>query len=240
MSSLASAFAALVLLSPAALCDLVKLKNGAELSGVVVSKEGGMVVLRMPHGEIGFDASLVESIDTAQGLTQESLTKAEEEGAKAAEASTQERIAALRARRAAVRAAEASAVLDRGAAEPAAEVDPVVAEAERAAADAQARLVAIDEVLAGIPTARERVAVRRALLAYYFGVSPTASNTRSNAIGPFVGPLTPKSSTSAAGAAHQIWTSVSSSIPRSRHTRSRTRSMSRSASSHDPPQAFTK
>src|SRR4030095_1435591 len=169
-----------------AYCDIVTLKNGDTLDGVVTSRENGMVTLRIPGGELGFDAQLLESIDAAKGLNKDTLAKPKEDSKKANETAANERVAELRARRAAVRASEASAQLDRGQAVEAAATTQPITEAEAVYDDAQSRLDAIDAVLAQIPTMRERVMVRRALLAHYFG-AVGYTNSRSNVAGAFGG-----------------------------------------------------
>src|SRR5262245_28210005 len=173
---------ALLVSSPSAFSDIVTLKNGDTLDGVVTSRDNGMVTLRIPGGEIGFDAKLVESIDATKGFNKDSLAKAEDDAKKANEASANERLAELRARRAAVRASEASAQLDRGQAVDAAATTQPITEEQAVYDDAQSRLDAIDAVLATIPTMRKRVMVRRALLAHYFG-AVSYNNTRGNVSG---------------------------------------------------------
>ncbi len=146
-----------------ALADVVLLKNGESLEGIVVSRKDGYLTLRVPHGEIGFDEALVESVDGTKGPDAAKLTELEEASRRASELVQIEREAAF-ARRAAIAAVEASATRETVEEAPA---EPTAAESLEA--ELRARLDAIEATLAEVPTKRERVKLRRLLLNAYLG-----------------------------------------------------------------------
>lgn len=156
---------AAALLASAASADVVKLKNGETLEGVVTSKTSDYVVLKVAGGEMGFPAALVDSVDTTKGPNASDLAKQEDESRKRAELYLVER-AEAKMRRDAARAAEASARRTEDAA-----AEPVTAAPSvDYAADARARLDAIEEAVSQVTKRRERNRVRWALYRYYFGV----------------------------------------------------------------------
>jgi uncharacterized membrane protein len=164
---LGSAIASLLLLASASSADVVKLKNGEELAGVVVKREGGVVTLRVAGGEIGFPESLVESVDTSKGPTAEQLTKQEDASREALAAANRERAVVREARRSAARAVEAAATVETAPAP----VEDEEARAARLETEMRAKLDAIDSITSQIVSQRERARVRRALLNEYFGGS---------------------------------------------------------------------
>ena len=165
---LGSAFLSLVVVAPASRADIVKLKNGEELAGVVVKREAGTVTLKIAGGEIGFPESLVDSIDSTKGPTADQLAKQDEASREALAAANRERAVVREARRAAARAVEASASVEPAATAPA---DEEATRAAKVETEIRARLDAIDAVTSEIVSQRERSRVRRSLLRHYFGDS---------------------------------------------------------------------
>jgi hypothetical protein len=145
--------------------DVVKLKNGETLEGVVVSKDNNYITIEMPCGEVGFDMSLVDSVDTEKGpRTKEDLaTLRDASRQRAADQDAQREMAT--ARREAAVAAEAAARRESGQ-EPAVEDTRPTLTAEEGMA---LRIEAFEEALQLIERRREREKLRRELVNYYFG-----------------------------------------------------------------------
>lgn len=159
------AFAAL---ATGAAADIVKLKNGETLEGIVASKDKNYVTVKVAGGEVGFDLALVDSIDDTKGpKTDEDLAKLTDAARKRAADQDAERAMAVARRDAAV-AAEASAKRSADA-EPVDASAAAPSEEQTMVSDLEARRAAIEEVLDAIPTRRERDRWRRELLAHYFG-----------------------------------------------------------------------
>lgn len=157
---LASAFVAIAALPARA--DIIKLKNGETLEGIVVSKDKNYVTIQVASGELGFDAAFVDSIDTEKGpRSTDDLTKTREANRARLDAENQERASAL-ARVKAAAVAEASATRESNATNDTASTT--------ATSDSATRLNDLNETLSKVPRKREREKLRRALLNLYFGV----------------------------------------------------------------------
>lgn len=151
----------------AALADIVKLKNGETIEGIVVSKDDKYVTIAVPCGELGFDASLVDSIDAKAGpTTKEDLTALRDAARRRAAEQDAQREMAVARREAAV-AAEAAARRESPEAEADAEARPTLTSDE----SVQIRIEAFEEALNSIVSRREREKLRRELVNYYFGPS---------------------------------------------------------------------
>jgi hypothetical protein len=151
--------------------DIIKLKNGETISGLVVSKDNHYVTVKVAGGEIGFDESLVDSIDSAAGpKTNDDIAALTDASRKRAADQDAERAMAVARREAAV-AAEAAAQRNGATATDAAASLTTEERVDNAEQALTIRIDAIDEALAQIPTRREREKMRRAIVAYYFGAS---------------------------------------------------------------------
>jgi hypothetical protein len=164
-------FAALAATSSA---DIVKLKNGETITGVVVSKDNHYITIEVACGEMGFDESLVESIDATQGpRTKEDVATLTDAARKRAADADAERAMAVARREAAIQAAEASATRR----EPVAAADTLAAEETRLARtedDLQLRIDAADDVLQSVVNQRQRAQLKRLIYQYYLGPSSSS------------------------------------------------------------------
>lgn len=162
-----SAIAAAALAAIPASADIIKLKNGETLEGVVVSRDKGYITILVPSGEMGLDASFVDSIDTEKGpRTKEDLAKLQEASRARSEDANSAREAAMARNRAAAQAAEASARRET----PESNNINNTNDGETATGNAAAaRVVAIEDALLQIQSRREREKVRRFLYNFYFG-----------------------------------------------------------------------
>jgi hypothetical protein len=156
-------FAILVACAAVASADIIKLKNGETLEGIVKSRESHYVVIQMPNGELGLDAAFVESIDTTKGpKTNDDLSKLRAQSDTRVELANVEREQSRARSKAQATAAEASARRETQADVAA----PETATAESAAAD---RLETIDALLKNVKRSRDREKLRRFLYSYFFG-----------------------------------------------------------------------
>ena len=81
----------------------MKLKNGETITGVVVSKDNHYITIEVACGEMGFDESLVESIDATQGpRTKEDVATLTDAARKRAADADAERAMAVARREAAI------------------------------------------------------------------------------------------------------------------------------------------
>lgn len=159
-----AALAALAFLTPQGAADIIKLKNGETLEGVVVSKDKNYVTIELAAGELGLDASMIDSIDSNAGpKTKDDLASARSASKDRLELANAERDAQSARRRAAAVAAEASASRSGS--------SPADAAVETAAVEnrVENRVDQLEAALAGVKSRREREKLRRYLYSYFFG-----------------------------------------------------------------------
>src|SRR5262245_33986567 len=144
-----------VLLAAPVSADLIKLKNGETIEGVVTSKTDQYIVIKIAGGEMGFSTALLDSVDSNAGPKAEDLTKREEDARRRNEVVQAERETARLQRASAAAAVEAAARRESASTADASAAPATVAERTAAYEDEVVeRLNAIDEVLNQVPTRR--------------------------------------------------------------------------------------
>ncbi|MBI3819588.1 MAG: hypothetical protein HY286_12915 [Planctomycetes bacterium] len=142
--------------------DIIKLKNGDTLEGIVISNDKNYVVIQMPSGEMGLDATFVDSIDKEKGpRSAGDLAKIRDASNARLESENSEREASF-ARTRAVVAADAAARRDHVTNTD----EPTNAPAPTTVSE---RMSALDDALSQVPRKRDREKLRRLLLNFYFG-----------------------------------------------------------------------
>ncbi|MFN0207220.1 MAG: hypothetical protein ACKVS6_13025 [Planctomycetota bacterium] len=157
--------AAVIATSHFANADIIKLKNGETIEGVVVSKDDRYITIQLPNGELGMDAAFVDSVDATKGpRTNDDLAAIRDKSKERLELANLEREQANARTRAQANVAEASARRD-GAPDATTEVDTTVAAEDSVAS----RLAAIDQMLSTVERKRDREKLKRFLYNYFFG-----------------------------------------------------------------------